>query len=181
MSVAVTPHPWDIQEKLISEKARGRRKEGMGSGVRQTRLDRWFPQLHDLGQVLNLSERIISCMRSHNEMTTANSYLALCTRYTLHVLLTNSNPQTQSYEITQPYLTNKEEEEQRGYFTGSVPRHMGTWWVDSYFCDHRDDSQWILLEQVSLLQSSASWEGQCRGKNFKRQKVHSPASIKHSA
>ena len=48
-------------------------------------------------------------------------------------------------------MTNKEEEEQRGYFTGSVPRHMGTWWVDSYFCDHRDDSQWILLEQVSLL------------------------------
>ena len=28
---------------------------------------------------------------------------------------------------------------------------MGTWLVDSYCCDHRDDSQWILLEQVSLL------------------------------
>lgn len=60
----------------------------MGSGVRQT--GAWTdgsPSCMTLGKFFNLSERIISCMRlGYNEMTTANSYLALCTRYTLHVL-----------------------------------------------------------------------------------------------
>ena len=45
------------------------------------------PSCMTLGKFFNLSEHIISCMRlGYNEMTTANSYLALCTRYILHVL-----------------------------------------------------------------------------------------------
>ena len=40
------------------------------------------PSCMTWGKFFNLSEHIISCMKlGYNEMTTANSYLALCARY----------------------------------------------------------------------------------------------------